>query len=63
MKFCTFLIILLGVNLTGISIGIVIGYYINQSFNHYYWVYLSVPILTVGSLLMMYGTLNKENDS
>tara|TARA_Y100001970_G_C13489580_1_gene488323 strand:- start:163 stop:342 length:180 start_codon:yes stop_codon:yes gene_type:complete len=57
MKFSSFLIILLGVNLTGISIGIVIGYYINQ----YYWVYLSVPVLTIGSLLMMYGTLNKEN--
>ena len=59
MKFSSFLIILLGVNLTGVSIGIVIGYYINQ----YYWVYLSVPILTIGSLLMMYGTLNKENDN
>ena len=59
MKFYSFLIILLGVNLIGISIGIVIGYYINE----YYWVYLSVPILTIGSLLMMYGTLNKENDN
>ena len=59
MKFYSFLIILLGVNLTGISIGIVIGYYINE----YYWVYLSVPILTIGSLLMMYGTLNKKNDN
>ena len=59
MKFYSFLIILLGVNLTGISIGSVIGYYINE----YYWVYLSVPILTIGSLLMMYGTLNKENDN
>ena len=59
MKFYSFLIILLGVNLTGISIGIVIGYYINE----YYWVYLSIPILTIGSLLMMYGTLNKENDN
>ena len=59
MKFSSFLIILLGVNLIGISIGIVIGSYINE----YYWVYLSVPILTIGSLLMMYGTLNKENDN
>ena len=58
MKFSSFLIILLGVNLTGISVGIVVGYYIKQ----YYWVYLSVPILTIGSLLIMYGTLNKENN-
>ena len=63
MKFSTFLIILLGVNLVGISIGIVIGYYINESFNEYYWVYSSVPILTIGSLLMMYGTLTKKNDN
>ena len=59
MKFSSFLIILLGVNLTGLSVGIVIGYYINE----YYWVYLSVPILTIGSLLMMYGTLNRENNN
>ena len=59
MKFSSFLIILVGVNLTGISVGIVIGFFINE----YYWVYLSVPILTIGSLLMMYGTLNRENNN
>ena len=60
MKFNSFLSILLGVNLIGISIGSVIGYYFNERFNDYYWLYLSVPILTIGSLLMLYGTLYKK---
>ena len=60
MKFNSFLSILLGVNLVGISIGSVIGYYFNERFNDYYWLYLSVPILTIGSLLMVYGTLYKK---
>ena len=63
MKFSSFLFILLGVNLTGLSIGIVIGYYINESLGYYYWLYFSVPILTIGSLLMMYGTLNNRNNN
>ena len=60
MKFNSFLSILLGVNLVGISIGSVIGYYFNERFNDYYWLYLSVPILTIGSLLMVYGILYKK---
>ena len=49
-------------NLIGIGIGSVIGYHLNESFNDYYWLYLSVPILTIGSLLMMYGALNRNED-
>ena len=60
MKFSSFSSILLGVNLVGISIGSVIGYYFNERFNDYYWLYLSVPILTLGSLLMVYGVLIKK---
>ena len=60
MKFNSFISILLGVNLIGVSIGSVIGYYFNERFNDYYWLYLSVPVLTIGSILMMYGALNRE---
>tara|TARA_B100000959_G_C14575043_1_gene457497 strand:- start:74 stop:256 length:183 start_codon:yes stop_codon:yes gene_type:complete len=60
MKFHSFISILLGVNLVGISIGSVIGYYFNERFNDYYWLYLSVPILTIGSLLMLYGSVYKK---
>ena len=60
MKFSSFLCILLGINLIGIGIGSVIGHYFNERFNDYYWLYLSVPILTFGSLLMMYGALNRN---
>ena len=62
MKFSSFVLILVGVNLIGIAIGTIIGYYLNERFNDYYWLYLSVPILTMGSLLMVYGTLNKRNN-
>ena len=61
MNFTSFMLVLIGVNLTGIAIGTVIGYYINERFNEFYWLYLSVPILTIGSILMVYGTLNKRN--
>ena len=60
MKFTSFTSILFGVNLVGISIGSVVGYYFNERFNDYYWLYLSVPILTIGSLLMLYGALYKK---
>ena len=60
MRFGSFLCILLGMNLVGIGIGSVIGYYLNERFNDYYWLYLSVPILTAGSILMMYGALNRN---
>ena len=60
MKFKSYVSILLGVNLIGISIGSVIGYYFNERFNDYYWLYLSVPILTIGSFLMVFGVLYKK---
>jgi len=60
MKFNSFISILFGVNLVGISIGSVIGYYFNERFNDYYWLYLSVPILTFGSLLVLYGSIYKK---
>ena len=61
MKFPTFLCILLGANIVGIGTGSVIGYHLSQKLNEYYWLYLSVPILTLGSLLMMYGTLSNRD--
>ena len=61
MKFQTFLCILLGANIVGIGTGSVIGYHLSHKLNEYYWLYLSVPILTLGSLLMMYGTLSNRD--
>ena len=62
MKFSSFLCILLGMNLIGVGVGSIIGYHLNERFNDYYWLYLSVPILTVGTLLMMYGALNRNEN-
>ena len=62
MRFPSFLCILLGVNIVGIGTGSVIGYYLSEKLNEYYWLYLSVPILTFGSFLMMYGALSNKDE-
>ena len=62
MKFYSFFCILLGMNIVGIGMGSVIGYYISNRFSDYYWLYLSVPVLTCGTLLMMYGVLSNKKE-
>ena len=47
----------------GIGIGVIIGYYIyNRSFDYHY-LYLTIPILTFGSLLIMFGSLSKKENN
>ena len=60
MRFGSFTSIILGSNLVGIGVGIVVGYFLSKDFSEF-WLYLSVPILTLGALLMMYGALNNKN--
>ena len=63
MKFSSFLCILLGIKMMGIGIGVIIGYYIyNRSFDYHY-LYLTIPILTFGSLLIMFGSLSKKENN
>ena len=63
MKFSSFLCILLGVKLVGIGIGVTIGYYLYERSFGYHYLYLTIPVLTFGSLLLMFGALsgNKNN--
>ena len=61
MRFSSFTSIILGSNLIGIGIGVIIGYYFLSNDLSEFWLYLSVPILTLGTLLMMYGALNNKN--
>ena len=61
MRFSSFTSIVLGSNFIGIGVGIIIGYhFLSKDFSEF-WLYLSVPILTLGALLMMYGALNNKN--
>ncbi len=61
MKFRAFASILIGMNLVGVSIGFIIGYYFHLDFDNRYWMYLSSPIMGLGSGLVIYGALYKRN--
>ena len=60
IKFTAFTSILVGMTLIGLAIGFLIGYYIPFITDDAYWMYLSAPILGLGSGLVMYGALFEE---
>ena len=63
INFKSYLSILVGINLIGVSLGTVIGYYMQNYLENHYWLYFSPPIFGIGSFLMIYGALsNHEND-
>ena len=47
----------MGMAMLGISIGYVLGFYINKHAMNDYWFYLSVPIFLIASFLIVYGAL------
>jgi len=60
IKFTAFTSILVGMTLIGLAIGFLVGYYIPIIVFDGYWMYLSAPILGLGSALVMYGALFEE---
>ena len=60
INFKAFTSILVGMTLIGLSIGFLIGYYIPSIIQSGYWMYLSAPILGLGSAFVMYGALFEE---
>ena len=60
IKFTAFTSILVGMTLIGLAIGFLVGYYIPTVLPNEYWMYLSAPILGIGSGLVMYGALFEE---
>ena len=61
MDFKSFASILTGMSLIGLSLGFILGYYFNDQFQTYFWMYLSAPCLGLGSALVIYGTLYGRN--
>ena len=61
IKFKGFALILSGMSIIGISIGIMIGYFINDSIISNRIIYIATPILMLGSLLVIYGSLFYRN--
>ena len=45
----------------GVSVGFLLGYYINGESQTYLWMYLSAPCLGLGSGMVIYGTLFGRN--
>ena len=57
INFKSFASILSGMFIIGISVGFVLGYYIQEESQSSIWMYLSAPLLGIGSGLVIYGTL------
>tara|TARA_B110000116_G_scaffold243025_1_gene232566 strand:- start:658 stop:846 length:189 start_codon:yes stop_codon:yes gene_type:complete len=57
MNFKSFLYILIGMALLGVSTGYTLGFYMQKKMLNNYWFYLSVPIFILASSLVVYGTL------
>ena len=57
MKFNAFFITLLGLIMVGISVGYVIGFYMQNNFLHEAWSYLAVLFMGVGCFMTIYGSL------
>ena len=60
IKFRAFTSILVGMTLIGLSVGFLIGYVMPMQTENHYWVYLSAPILGLGSGFVMYGALFED---
>tara|TARA_Y100001968_G_C18868792_1_gene486206 strand:- start:92 stop:289 length:198 start_codon:yes stop_codon:yes gene_type:complete len=61
MNFKSFALILSGIFIIGCSIGFLVGYYVHAASQTYLWMYLSAPLLGLGSGLIMYATLFGRN--
>ena len=61
INFKSFASILSGMFIIGISVGFVLGYYIQGESQSSIWMYLSAPFLGIGSGLVIYGTLFGRN--
>ena len=57
IRFKPFASILSGMCLIGISVGFLLGYYIHDQSQSYFWMYAAAPCLGLGSGLVIYGTL------
>ena len=62
MNFKSFLLVLIGIGLLGVSAGYVLGFYLNRIVSENYWFYLSVQLMAISSFMIMYGALFSNNE-
>ena len=61
MSFKNFVLVMMGTSLIGISIGFVLGYFFGVFYNNMYLVYISAPIMGVGSAFLIIGAIYNRN--
>tara|TARA_Y100001978_G_scaffold100641_1_gene89999 strand:+ start:2234 stop:2419 length:186 start_codon:yes stop_codon:yes gene_type:complete len=61
MVFSQYKNVLIGICLIGFAVGSIFGSYIMYISKNYFWVYLTSPILAVGSAFVIVGVLKKNN--
>ena len=61
MIFSQYKNILIGMSIIGFAVGSIFGAYLIYVTNNYYWVYLSSPLLGLGSAFVIVGVLKKKN--
>tara|TARA_Y100001934_G_C11762925_1_gene500082 strand:- start:257 stop:445 length:189 start_codon:yes stop_codon:yes gene_type:complete len=57
MNFKSFLYIMVGIAMLGVSTGYTLGFYVQKQGLNNYWFYLSVPIFILASFFVVFGTL------
>ena len=57
MNFKSFLYIMIGIALLGMSTGYTLGFYVQKQSLNNYWFYLSVPIFILASFFVVFGAL------
>jgi hypothetical protein len=62
MNLKSFLLVLVGIGLLGVSAGYVVGFYLHRIVTENYWFYFSVPLMAVSSFMIMYGALFSNNE-
>ncbi|MAV58466.1 MAG: hypothetical protein CMG07_00750 [Candidatus Marinimicrobia bacterium] len=60
MVFSQYKNVLIGICLIGFAMGSIVGAYIIYITNNYYWIYLSSPVLAIGSAFVIFGVLKKN---
>ena len=57
IDFKPFAYIMSGITLIGFSIGFIVGFYIHDQLETFFYMYAAAPCLGIGSGLVIYGTL------
>ena len=57
MNFKSFMYIMIGIAMLGISTGYTLGFYVQKQSLNNYWFYFSVPVFILASFFVVFGTL------